>query len=107
VVQDADLLTQGSCHQICPGTLRGHVGRMTGPARAQHWGAQGWFGHESRALMVEFTYQLGKKFPVSDLHSARPPLRRSRQPLLMGGLSLDMRMERLGVYAQVWADSAV
>jgi hypothetical protein len=57
--------------------------------------------------MVEFTYQLGKKFPVSDLHSARPPLRRSRQPLLMGGLSLDMRMERLGVYAQVWADSAV
>jgi hypothetical protein len=90
--KDASLLTQGSCHQICPGNLRGHVGRMTGPARDQHWGAQGWFGHESGALMVEFTYQLGKKFPVSDLHRARPTLLRSRQHLLMGGLSLEMRM---------------
>src|SRR6266508_4606290 len=71
-VKDAVPLSrwQSACHRISPGSLRGQVGSMTGPARDQHGGAQGWLGHESGYLRVKFTYPLGKKFPVSGINRA-------------------------------------
>ena len=60
------------------GEPAGQVSSMTGPERYQHWGVQGWFGHESGYLMVKFTHQLGKKFPCEDLHPAGIGLLRGR-----------------------------
>jgi hypothetical protein len=70
VVTDADLQGQSSCHQICPDSLQGQMGRMTGPERSQHGGAQGELRHESGDLMAKCTHQLGKKCPISAIHGA-------------------------------------
>jgi hypothetical protein len=56
-------------------------------------------------LVVNFTHQLGKTFPVSDIHGAESEQRWAGVSRLMGGQSaswrMEMRVSGRGVYAAV------
>jgi hypothetical protein len=61
------------------------------------------------SMVVNFTHQLGKKFPVSDIHGAESEQRWAGVSLLMGGQSaswrMEMRVSGLSVYAEVLANT--